>query len=87
MDNRTPVMTRDAFHRVKSLNNSLRILIAFALVERTETDNISPTSSRSSKSFDRAAEFVDTLRIHSVVQAFFLETLAEEKEHHFWLER
>jgi hypothetical protein len=85
---RTPILTRDASHKVKSLNNTIKVLIAFALVERTETDNMSPASSRSSRSFDRTVEYIDILRIHSVVQAFFMETLAEEKDQlYFWLER
>ncbi|ELQ43822.1 hypothetical protein OOU_Y34scaffold00126g25 [Pyricularia oryzae Y34] len=64
------------------------VLIMFALIERIESDDISPTSSRSSRqSFDRNVEYLDILRVHSVVQAFFVETLAEEKQHVFWLER
>lgn len=49
---------------------------------------MSPNSSRSSrKSFDKNADYFDLLRIHSVVQAFFIDTLVEDKEVHFWLER
>lgn len=63
-------------------------MIAFALVERSESDDISPNSSRSSrKSFDKNADYFDLLRIHSVVQAFFIDTLTEGKEVQFWLER
>ncbi|KAK4192153.1 hypothetical protein QBC35DRAFT_373916, partial [Podospora australis] len=89
LDKVTPVRTRDAAHRSPSLNNTLRVLIAFALVERTQSDDISPSSSsRSSKrSFDKHADYLDLLRIHSVVQAFFIDTLHEKREVHFWLER
>ncbi|QBZ62364.1 hypothetical protein PoMZ_11244 [Pyricularia oryzae] len=88
LDNTTPVKTFDVSHRKMTLNNSLKVLIMFALIERIESDDISPTSSRSSRqSFDRNVEYLDILRVHSVVQAFFVETLAEEKQHVFWLER
>lgn len=88
LDKRTPYKTCDASHRKPSLTNTLEILIAFALVERTESDDISPTSSRSSKkSLDIPSDALDLLRIHSVVQAFFIESLKEEKQHDFWLER
>lgn len=87
LNNVTPVRTEDARHKAKSINNSLKILIAFALIERTETDNVSPTSSQSSakRSFDKSSGYVDVLRIHSVVQAFFIDLL--KKELNFWLER
>ncbi|KAL1836391.1 hypothetical protein VTJ49DRAFT_5215 [Mycothermus thermophilus] len=88
LDKTTPVRTCDATHRKASLNNTLKVLIAFALLERSESDDISPTSSRSSRrSFDRQADYLDLLRIHSVVQAFFIETLQEKRELPFWLER
>ncbi|SPQ24667.1 1af3a6ee-40fd-4363-852d-8a8be1b037e7 [Thermothielavioides terrestris] len=88
LDKITPVKTCDAMHRKASLNNTLKVLIAFALVERTEGDDISPTSSRSSKrSFDRQVENLDLLHVHSVVQAFFIDSIHEEHQIHFWLER
>ncbi|KAK0649502.1 hypothetical protein B0T16DRAFT_132506 [Cercophora newfieldiana] len=88
LDKTTPIKSCDASHRKTNLNNTLRTLIAFALVERTESDDISPASSRSSKSsFDKHADYLDLLRIHSVVQAFFIETLQEERQVDFWLER
>ncbi|OAA59840.1 hypothetical protein SPI_06038 [Niveomyces insectorum RCEF 264] len=89
LDNRTPVMTRDATHGSKSLNNSLRTLIAFALLQRSESDTISPTSSQSSskRSYERNPDSVDILRIHTVVQLFFVDVLADEKQADFWLER
>ncbi|KAL2016879.1 hypothetical protein VTK56DRAFT_2879 [Thermocarpiscus australiensis] len=88
LDMVTPVKTSDATHRKPSLANTLKVLIAFALVERSESDDISPSSSRSSKrSFDRHANYLDLLRIHSVVQAFFIDSLQERNQVHFWLER
>ena len=84
----TPVKTRDAMHRKANLNNTLKVLIAFALVERSESDDMSPSSSRSSKrSFDRNTDYLDLLRIHSVVQAFFTDSLHEQHQIPFWLER
>ncbi|KAK0713128.1 hypothetical protein B0T26DRAFT_677503 [Lasiosphaeria miniovina] len=88
LDKITPVKTADASHRKTTLSNTLKVLIAFALVERTESDDISPSSSRSSRqSFDKHADYLDLLRIHSVVQAFFVDTLNEHREVPFWLER
>ncbi|KAK0725309.1 hypothetical protein B0H67DRAFT_126762 [Lasiosphaeris hirsuta] len=88
LDKTTPIKTCDVSHRKTNLNNTLRTLIAFALIERTESDDISPASSRSSKkSFDKHADYLDLLRIHSVVQAFFMDTLHEERQVDFWLER
>lgn len=89
LDSRTPVMTRDASHRKRSLNNSLGTLIAFALVDRYEAGSVSPTSSQNSskQSHERASESVDLLRIHTVVQRFFVDVLTDIKDAHFWLER
>lgn len=88
LDNRTPLKTPDASRRKANLTNTLKVLIAFALLERTEIQEISPTSSRSSKQgFDKTVESLDILRIHSVVQAFFIDTLSDEKQAPFWLER
>ncbi|KAK4042951.1 hypothetical protein C8A01DRAFT_32894 [Parachaetomium inaequale] len=88
LDKVTPVKSCDATHRKANLNNTLKVLIAFALVERSESDDISPTSSRSSKrSFDRHVDYLDLLRIHSVVQAFFIDSLHEQHQIPFWLER
>ncbi|KAL8341906.1 hypothetical protein RB601_005287 [Gaeumannomyces tritici] len=88
LDKRTPWRTRDARDSKSSLTNTLKVLIMFALVDRVESDDISPASSRSSRQdFDRNAEYLDILRVHSVVQAFFIEMLMEKKAHLFWLER
>ncbi|KAL2163395.1 hypothetical protein VTH06DRAFT_5452 [Thermothelomyces fergusii] len=88
LDKVTPVKTLDAMHRKPSLDNTLKVLIAFGLIERSESDDISPTSSRSSsRSFDRHADYLDVLRIHSVVQAFFIDSLYEQRQIPFWLQR
>ncbi|KAH8888599.1 hypothetical protein GQ53DRAFT_871628 [Thozetella sp. PMI_491] len=89
LTNITPIKTPDASHRKTTLSNTLKVLIAFALVERTDTDDSSTTSSRSSakNSMDKHATYLDLLRIHSVVQAFFIDTLVEERQVQFWLER
>ncbi|KAL8376726.1 hypothetical protein RB595_007715 [Gaeumannomyces hyphopodioides] len=88
LDKRTPWRTRDAEGSKSSLANTLKVLIMFALVDRVESDDISPASSRSSRQdFDRNAEYLDILRVHSVVQAFFIEMLMEKKAYLFWLER
>lgn len=89
LDKSTPYKTRDAVTHLKpSLNNTLRVLIAFALVERTDSYDLSPTSSRTSKkSLDLPSESMDTLRMHSVIQRYFIESLAEKREHVFWLGR
>ncbi|KLU84808.1 hypothetical protein MAPG_03844 [Magnaporthiopsis poae ATCC 64411] len=88
LDKRTPWRTRDVSGSKSGLANTLKVLIMFALVDRVESDDISPASSRSSRQdFDRNAEYLDILRVHSVVQAFFIEMLVEKKAHLFWLER
>ncbi|KAK1831198.1 hypothetical protein QBC39DRAFT_259114, partial [Podospora conica] len=88
LDKITPIKSYDASHRKTNLNNTIMTLIKFALLERTESDEESPSSSRSSKrSLDKHPDHLDLLRIHSVVQAFMIDTLHEEKSLNFWLER
>ncbi|KAK0749820.1 hypothetical protein B0T18DRAFT_389348 [Schizothecium vesticola] len=88
LDKITPIKSYDASHRKTNLNNTIMTLIKFALLERTESDEESPSSSRSSKkSLDKHPDHLDLLRIHSVVQAFIIDTLHEEKSLNFWLER
>ncbi|GKT48456.1 uncharacterized protein ColSpa_08637 [Colletotrichum spaethianum] len=87
LDKRTPVKTETTRHK-RSLTRTFVTLIDFALVERNETDDISSSSSQSSRqSVDLIPEPLDTLRVHSIVQAFFIELLAEEGQLEFWLER
>lgn len=89
LDKSTPYKTRDAAtHQKPSLNNTLKVLIAFALVDRTDSYDLSPTSSRTSKkSLDLPGESMDTLRMHSVIQRYLIEYLASKKQHVFWLGR
>ncbi|KAK3942073.1 protein SERAC1 [Diplogelasinospora grovesii] len=88
LDNATPVKKRDAAQGRRNLSTTLKTLIAFALIERTNSDDMSSLSSQSSKrSFDKNSDYLDLLRIHSVIQAFFIETLNEARNVHFWLDR
>ncbi|CCF42095.1 LipA and NB-ARC domain-containing protein [Colletotrichum higginsianum] len=86
LDKRTPVKTATARHK-RSLTQTFVTLINFALVERNETDDPSSSSQSSRQSVDLTPEPLDTLRVHSIVQAFFVELLAEEEQLEFWLER
>ncbi|KAI0114293.1 hypothetical protein F4776DRAFT_656690 [Hypoxylon sp. NC0597] len=87
LDKRTPVKSADPETRRYSLNNTFKILIAFALVERNENTEASSASSRSTRSVDMGQDSLDILRIHGIVQAFFVDVLADEKQAAFWLER
>lgn len=87
LDSRTPVRARDTANR-RSLNNTLTVLIRWAMIERNESDDSSSTSSFSSPpSSGSLPEPSDTLRVHSIIQDFFVDTLIECKEAAFWLER
>ncbi|KAI0886796.1 uncharacterized protein GGS22DRAFT_158690 [Annulohypoxylon maeteangense] len=87
LDKRTPVKSVDAETRRSSLNNTFKILIAFALVERNENNEASSASSRSTRSVDMGQDSLDILRVHGIVQAFFIDVLADDRQAHFWLER
>lgn len=82
----TPVKTWDPETRKGSLNGTFKVLIAFALLERNESDEASSSSGRSSR-VDMAQDTLDILRIHGIVQQFFVDNLADERLAHFWLER
>jgi hypothetical protein len=70
----------------RTLNNSIKILNQFALVDRSEQAPIH--SSRSSKSSrDFLADDVDVIRLHSVVQDFFTDLLRGENQLPQWLKR
>lgn len=88
LDNRTPVKAKDAANR-RSLNNTLTVLIRYALIGRNESDDSSSAASSSSsrRSDPSLPEPSDTLRIHSIIQEFFVDTLIECKDAVFWLER
>ncbi|CZR64396.1 related to calcium-independent phospholipase A2 [Phialocephala subalpina] len=73
----------------QSLNNTFKILNTFALIDRNEHDPPSQMhSSQSSKdSRDMLADNIDVIRLHSVVQAFFVDTLHAEGTLPVWLDR
>lgn len=87
LDKRTPVRAKDTANR-RSLNNTLTVLIRFALIGRNESDDSSSASSSSkSRSSDPSlSESSDTLRVHGIIQKFFVDTLIECKEAAFWVE-
>ncbi|KAI0189553.1 lipa and NB-ARC domain-containing protein [Xylaria flabelliformis] len=87
LDKRTPVKSKGPESRKGTLNITFRILIAFALIERNESKEASSESTRSSRSVDMAQDNLDILRVHGIVQAFFVDFLNEKQEVDFWLER
>lgn len=87
MGRSTPVKSSSPDNRRSSLNNTLQILIAFALIERYQNNEASSASSRSNRSIDVGQDNLDILRVHGIVQAFFVDVLADEKEAPFWLEQ
>ncbi|KAI0517817.1 hypothetical protein F5B22DRAFT_645521 [Xylaria bambusicola] len=87
LDKRTPVKTKGPESRRGSLNLTFKILIAFALIERNESRETSTASTRSTRSVDMAQDTLDILRVHGIVQAFFVDYLNEKHEVDFWLER
>ncbi|XDG05096.1 hypothetical protein ABKA04_004711 [Annulohypoxylon sp. FPYF3050] len=87
LDKRTPVKSADPETRRSSLNNTFKVLIAFALVERNESNEASSASSHSTRSVDMGQDSLDILRVHGIVQAFFVDVLADERQAPFWLER
>ncbi len=64
----------------RHLNSTFKILNMFALIDRNEHEvPQAMNSSQSSKSSrDMLTENVDTIRLHSVVQGFFMDTLAAD---------
>lgn len=87
LDKRTPVKSRGPGSRKGSLNFTFRTLIAFALIERNEIREASSASTQSARSVDMAHDHLDILRIHGIVQVFFVDFLNEKHEVSFWLER
>ncbi|KAI0438650.1 hypothetical protein F4803DRAFT_554835 [Xylaria telfairii] len=87
LDKRTPVKSKGLDSRKGSLNLTFKVLIAFALIERNESREASSESTRSSRSVDMAQDSLDILRVHGIVQAFFVDILNEKHEADFWLER
>ncbi|TGJ79626.1 hypothetical protein E0Z10_g9127 [Xylaria hypoxylon] len=87
LDKRTPVKSKGPESRKGSLNLTFRILIAFALIERNESKEASSESTRSTRSVDMSQDNLDILRVHGIVQQFFVDILNEKHEVDFWLER
>ncbi|KAI0538574.1 hypothetical protein GGR58DRAFT_467758 [Xylaria digitata] len=87
LDKRTPVKSQGPESRIGSLNLTFKILIAFALIERNESREASSESTRSTRSVNTAQDTLDILRVHGIVQAFFVDILNEKHEVDFWLER
>jgi len=87
LDRSTPVKSRDAESGRNSLSQSVRILISFALIDRNICDETTSGGSSSDRSVDMARDNVDVLHLHGIVQAFFVDTLADMKEADFWLEQ
>ncbi|KXJ90246.1 P-loop containing nucleoside triphosphate hydrolase protein, partial [Microdochium bolleyi] len=86
LERSTPIKTYSAESRRHSLSNSLQVLMSFALVDRNICYESSATGS-SDQSVDMDRESLDVLHIHGIVQAFFVDALADDKEAHFWLEQ
>ncbi|KAK0101665.1 hypothetical protein ONS95_006823 [Cadophora gregata] len=79
-----------------SLNNTFKILNTFALIDRNDheqdSDKEAPVQSSqhsqsSKRSRDMLADNVDVIRLHSVVQGFFADTLAADGSLLLWLDR
>lgn len=69
----------------RSLNNTFKILNSYALINRSEHD-LSPHASTSSKSSSHLlADDLDIIRIHSVVQDFFIDSLRAAGTRAIWL--
>ncbi|KAF4443834.1 Protein SERAC1 [Fusarium austroafricanum] len=87
LDKRTPVRTHDSMGK-RSLNKTFTILIAFALIERDEIEDVPSVSTPGETiSCARPMEPLDVLKIHGIVQSFFLEALKKDGQYNFWLER
>lgn len=75
-------------HDRASFNQTIKVLIAFALVDRLSSYELSPSSSRTSKkSLDFSNQTMDTLRTHTMLQRYMIDSKMErEKTHIDWLE-
>jgi len=70
----------------RALNNTIKVLNRFALIDRNEQDQIS--SSQSSKgSRESLSDDVDLVKLHSVVQDFFIDSLRADAQLAIWLQR
>lgn len=79
-------------HARPTLNNTLKVLIALALIERSDSYDLSPTSSHTSKrSVELFTQSMDTLKMYSVMQRYLVEWMSTEGTakgtvHIFWLQ-
>lgn len=79
-------------HARPTLNNTLKVLIALALIERSDSYDLSPTSSLASKrSVELYTQSMDTLKMYSVMQRYLVEWMSTEGAtkgtvHIFWLQ-
>lgn len=90
LDKRTPVRTHDSSGKRHSLNKTFTVLIAFALIDRDEINDIPSASAHSNSESSQQApssEPLDVLIMQSIVQSFFIQTLKKEDQLLFWLER
>ncbi|PQE24937.1 and NB-ARC domain-containing protein [Rutstroemia sp. NJR-2017a WRK4] len=71
----------------KSLNNTFKVLNKFALIDRNEHETSLQSSQTSRGSRDLLADNIDVIRLHSVVQGFFIDTLHAKGELPMWLDR
>jgi hypothetical protein len=66
----------------KVLNNSLKILVRFGLIERTEIRETGPDDSPPA-----LVDEIDIIRLHSMVQRFFMHSSLSQGELVRWLDR
>ncbi|EMR86648.1 putative and nb-arc domain protein [Botrytis cinerea BcDW1] len=71
----------------RSLNNTFKVLNKFALIDRNEHEASLVSSQTSKGSRDLLSDDIDVIRLHSVVQGFFVDTLHAKKELPMWLDR
>ncbi|KAA8566699.1 hypothetical protein EYC84_009232 [Monilinia fructicola] len=71
----------------RSLNNTFKVLNKFALIDRNEHETSLNLSQSSKGSIDLLSDNIDVIRLHSVVQGFFVETLHAKGKLPMWLDR
>ncbi|KAI9643715.1 hypothetical protein NHQ30_008338 [Ciborinia camelliae] len=71
----------------RSLNNTFKVLNKFALIDRNEHEASLDSSQTSKGSRDLLSDNIDVIRLHSVVQGFFVDTLHAKGKLPMWLDR
>lgn len=71
----------------RSLNNTFKMLNMFALIERNDHDLAPHSAHGSQSSRDMLSDNLDVIRLHSVVQGFFVDTLYAAGQLPAWLGR